>query len=311
MVRPARLLAALTVLSMLLFAHPAVIAQDATPAAGEVIDPAECQVEPRTTEEIQQLVGTASEEAEATPGAADAGSMQGEEADEATVQAVTQTYRELVACLNAGEFLRVYALYTDDYLRRTLTDGGIDPEQLQATPAPDQRETTALVGVSDVRQLAGGQATARVETTSSPEGTATAIQSVLEPVEDRLLIADETVVDAAAATPEAAGADSAAGGEEQAAAGQGAGETLVVESYDIYFEPDELSIPADTDVTVQLPNEGAALHNFSIDELGIDVDIAPGAAEETVINAPAGEYEYYCNVPGHKPAGMLGTLTVQ
>ena len=52
MVRPARLLAALTVLSMLLFAHPAVTAQDATPAAGEVIDPAECQVEPRATEEI-------------------------------------------------------------------------------------------------------------------------------------------------------------------------------------------------------------------------------------------------------------------
>ncbi len=310
MVRPARLLAALTVLSMLLFAQSAVTAQDATPAAGEVIDPAECQVEPRATEEIQQLVGTASEGTEATPGAADAGSMQGEEADEATVQAVTQTYRELVACLNAGEFLRVYALYTDDYLRRTLTDRGIDPEQLQATPAPDQQETTALVGVSDVRQLTGGQVTARVETTSSPEGTATVIQSVLEPVEDRLLIADETVVDAAAATPGAAGATPAAGGEEQAAE-QGAGEALVVESYDIYFEPEELSIPAETDVTVQLPNVGAALHNFSIDELGIDVDIAPGATEETVINAPAGEYEFYCNVPGHKAAGMLGTLTVQ
>src|SRR5829696_1204798 len=145
MVRPARLLAALTVLSMLLFAHPAVIAQDATPAAGEVIDPAECLVEPRTTEELQQLVGTASEETEATPGAADAGSMQGEDADEATVQAVTQTYRELVACLNAGEFLRIYALYTNDYLRRTLADSGMDLQQLQATPAPDQRETTALV----------------------------------------------------------------------------------------------------------------------------------------------------------------------
>jgi plastocyanin len=311
MVRPARLLAALTVLSMLLFAHPAVTAQEATPAAGEVIDPAECQVEPRATEELQQLVGTAGEGTEATPAAADAGAMQGEEADEATVQAVTQTYRELVACLNAGEFLRVYALYTDDYLRRTLTDRGIDLEQLQATPAPDQQESTALVGVSDVRQLAGGQVTARVETTSSPEGAATVIQSVLEPVEDRLLIADETVVDAAAATPEAGGATPAAGGEEQAAAGEGAGEALVVESYDIYFEPDELSIPADTEVTVQLPNDGAALHNFSIDELGIDVDIAPGATEETVINAPAGEYEYYCNVPGHKPAGMFGTLTVE
>ena len=309
MVRHARLLAALTVLSMLLFAHPAVIAQDATPAAGEVVDPAECQVEPRTVEELQQLVGTASEGAEATPGAAQAGSMEGEDADEATVQAVNQTYREVVACLNAGEFLRVYALYTDDYLRRTLADSGIDLEQIQATPAPDRQETTALVGVSDVRQLAGGQVTARVETTSSPEGVATVIQSVLEPVEDRLLIADETVVDAAAATPESAGATPAAGGQEQAAAG--ASNAVEVESYDIYFEPKELSIPANSDVTVRLPNEGVTLHNFSIDELGISVDIDPGATQETVINAPAGTYEYYCNVPGHKEAGMRGTLTVQ
>jgi plastocyanin len=312
MVHPAsaRLLVVLAVLSMMLFAQPAVIAQDATPAAGEVIDPAECQVEPRPIEEIEQLVGTASEEADATPDAAQAGSMEGEDADEATVQAVTQTYRELVACLNAGEFLRIYALYTDDYLRRTLADSGMDLQQLQATPAPDRQEATALVGVSEVRQLAGGRVTARVETTSSPEGTASVVQSVLEQVEDRYLIADETVVDAAAATPQAAGATPAAGGGEQAA-GAGAGETVTVESYDIYFEPSELSIPADTDVTVSLPNEGVTLNNYSIDELGISVDIAPGATEETVINAPAGEYEYYCNVPGHKPAGMLGTLTVQ
>ena len=311
MVRPARLLAALMLLSMLLFAHPAVTAQDATPAAGEVIDPAECQVEPRAVEELEQLIGTAGEGEEATPEAAQAGSMEGEDADEATVEAVTQTYRELVACLNACEFLRVYALYTDDYLRRTLADSGMDLAQLQATPAPDQRETTALVGVSEVRQLAGGQITARVETTSSPEGVATVIQGVLEQVEDRLLIADETVADAAAATPQAAGATPAAGGEEQTAAGEGAAEAMTVESYDIYFEPDELTIPADTDVPVQLPNVGVALHNFSVDELGISVDIAPGATEETVINAPAGEYEFYCNVPGHKEAGMLGELTVE
>jgi plastocyanin len=302
-------LAVLAVLSMMLFAHPAVIAQEATPAAGEVVDPAECQVEPRAVEEIEQLIGEAGEATEATPGAADAGSMEGEDADEATVQAVTQTYRELVACLNAGEFLRIYALYTDDYLRRTLADSGMDLQQLQATPAPDQREATALVGVSDVRQLAGGQVTARVETTSSPEGTASVIQGVLEQVDDRYLIADETVVDAAAATPGAGAAGTAAAGEEQAAGG--GAEAVTVESYDIYFEPSELSLPADTDVTVSLPNVGVTLHNFSIDELGISVDIPPGATEETVINAPAGSYEFYCNVPGHKPAGMVGTLTVQ
>lgn len=95
-----------------------------------------------------------------------------------------------------------------------------------------------------------------------------------------------------------------------AAAAPSAGAVEIV-SHDIYFDPEELSIPADADVTVALPNEGVTLHNFSIDALGIDVDIEAGAAQEVVVNAPAGTYEYYCNVPGHKPAGMSGTLTVE
>jgi uncharacterized cupredoxin-like copper-binding protein len=131
-------------------------------------------------------------------------------------------------------------------------------------------------------------------------------------VTDDAAAAGTTPAPAAAEQDAAAPGDAtpAAGGEEQAAAGARAGEAVTVESYDIYFEPEELSIPADTDVTVSLPNEGVTPHNFSIDELGIDVDIAPGATEETVINAPAGTYEYYCNIPGHKQAGMVGTLTV-
>ena len=87
--------------------------------------------------------------------------------------------------------------------------------------------------------------------------------------------------------------------------------SATIESYDIYFEPKELTIPAGTDVTVTLPNDGMTLHNFSIDALDINVDIAPGETKTVTINAPAGSYEYYCNVPGHKPAGMVGTLTVQ
>jgi uncharacterized cupredoxin-like copper-binding protein len=115
-----------------------------------------------------------------------------------------------------------------------------------------------------------------------------------------------------AATPAAAaptGGTPATGSQDQAA-GQGSGEAVEVDARDIFFEPDELSIPADTDVTVHIPNEGVTLHNFSIDELGVDIDIDPGATGEAVINAPAGEYEYYCNVPGHREAGMVGTLTV-
>ena len=130
-----------------------------------------------------------------------------------------------------------------------------------------------------------------------------------------LIVTDDATSAAPAETAEEAdatpaGATPAAAAEEQAAAEEAAAETVEVEAYDIYFEPAELAIPADTDVTVTLPNAGVTLHNFSIDELGIDVDIDPGATEETIINALAGTYEYYCNVPGHKAAGMLGTLTV-
>ncbi|MFN8594318.1 MAG: cupredoxin domain-containing protein [Thermomicrobiales bacterium] len=87
--------------------------------------------------------------------------------------------------------------------------------------------------------------------------------------------------------------------------------TAEVTSVDIAFQPNALTIPANTDLTFTLPNTGAAPHNFSIDALNVSVDLQPGETKEVVINAPAGTYEYYCNVPGHKEAGMVGTLTVQ
>ena len=92
-----------------------------------------------------------------------------------------------------------------------------------------------------------------------------------------------------------------------------AGDTtaLAIVSFDIFFDPRRVRIPAGVDVAISLPNEGASLHNFSIDELGIDVDIAPGAVEHVVVDAAPGRYRYYCNIPGHREAGMLGTLVVE
>ena len=109
---------------------------------------------------------------------------------------------------------------------------------------------------------------------------------------------------AAAGTPAPVAASPAAGTPVGAAAYE-------VVLNDIFFTPSELTIPADTPVTISLPNNGAASHNFSIDELDISIDLAPGEVKEVEINAPAGVYEYYCNVPGHREAGMVGTLTVE
>ncbi len=80
---------------------------------------------------------------------------------------------------------------------------------------------------------------------------------------------------------------------------------------DIAFEPNEFTIAADTDVVISLLNEGGLEHNFVIDELGIASETVPGGGSTTVtINAPVGTYEFYCSIPGHRQAGMEGTLTV-
>jgi uncharacterized cupredoxin-like copper-binding protein len=116
---------------------------------------------------------------------------------------------------------------------------------------------------------------------------------------------------------EAATANEDAAVDESAATAEAAGEVpaeaaaQTVTSFDIYFEPKEVTIPANSDVTFTLPNDGVTVHNFSIDALGVSVDQPPGETQTAVINAAPGSYEYYCNVPGHKEAGMVGTLVVE
>jgi uncharacterized cupredoxin-like copper-binding protein len=96
---------------------------------------------------------------------------------------------------------------------------------------------------------------------------------------------------------------------------------------ELRFEPDEYTIPVGEEVTVELTSDGVE-HDFVI-EGGADVaeageqeeDVPEGDLE--VVHADAGEtasgtvtvnetgtYEVYCNIPGHREAGMVATLTV-
>lgn len=78
---------------------------------------------------------------------------------------------------------------------------------------------------------------------------------------------------------------------------------------DIAFDQKELTGSADTEFTITITNNGQSEHDFVIDELGINSGmIAAGQSVTITINAPAGDYTYYCSVPGHRPAGMEGTL---
>jgi nitrite reductase (NO-forming) len=85
----------------------------------------------------------------------------------------------------------------------------------------------------------------------------------------------------------------------------------VIDLVDIAFNPRGFSIPANTPTVVTLVNQGAVVHNFTIDELNVHSgDMQPGQSTTVTIDAPAGTYTYYCAIPGHRAAGMVGTLTV-
>lgn len=93
---------------------------------------------------------------------------------------------------------------------------------------------------------------------------------------------------------------------DTAPAASGDGQTVTVEARDdLRFHPDELTAKAGT-VRIVHENEGGITHSFVIDEL--DVRIVDDG-EETV-EAAAGEYDFYCDVAGHREAGMEGVLTV-
>lgn len=104
----------------------------------------------------------------------------------------------------------------------------------------------------------------------------------------------------AAGSPEAGGDEGAASGEQE----------VTVTAHDIYFDPAEIKIKAGK-VKFVLPNEGAAEHDFSIDELNVQVNMPAGTTQTVEVDVPAGTYQYYCNIPGHKDAGMVGTLVVE
>ena len=88
--------------------------------------------------------------------------------------------------------------------------------------------------------------------------------------------------------------------------------SLDIEGQDIAYDITSLTAQVGQEVTVTLDNVGALEHSFLIDELGVDSGIVAAGASGTVTFTPgtAGTYTFYCNIPGHSDAGMIGELTV-
>lgn len=78
------------------------------------------------------------------------------------------------------------------------------------------------------------------------------------------------------------------------------------------FEPEQATVTAG-EVTVELTAEPAVQHNVVIEGLLDDQPLVEAAAGETAtgsVSLEAGSYTLYCGVPGHREAGMQGTVEV-
>jgi plastocyanin len=118
---------------------------------------------------------------------------------------------------------------------------------------------------------------------------------------------------------EAAGGAEAEGGKEEAGgeAEGGASSTVAIEadpSGELAFTKKELTAMPGM-VTVDFTNQASIPHNVAIEsengeQLG-ETEVISGGSDSTTVNLPKGTYTYYCTIPGHRQAGMEGTLVVK
>jgi plastocyanin len=135
------------------------------------------------------------------------------------------------------------------------------------------------------------------------------------------LVACGSSSDSSSSTAETSGGESQAeqGGaaKEEGSSGGGSASTLKFEA-----DPNgELAYTSTSEtakagnVTVEFKNPQALTHDVAIEdssgkEVGATELIADGS-DTTSVDLKPGTYTYFCTVPGHREAGMEGTLTVK
>jgi plastocyanin len=94
-------------------------------------------------------------------------------------------------------------------------------------------------------------------------------------------------------------------------AGDDASAGVTVEAREMKFTPRALTVhPGRQVITVH--NAGELRHTFSINSLGSEVTVNPGATKSITVDLePGTTYRYVCRVLDHEGLGMRGALRVR
>jgi plastocyanin len=101
------------------------------------------------------------------------------------------------------------------------------------------------------------------------------------------------------------------------AAGGGGGSTVAISTpsgSDLAYEQSDVNASAGS-VTIDFDNQQSTPHDVKVEdsageELG-GTDLISSSTTTGTVDLQAGSYTFFCSVPGHREAGMEGTLTVK
>jgi nitrite reductase (NO-forming) len=96
--------------------------------------------------------------------------------------------------------------------------------------------------------------------------------------------------------------DDGNGNGDAAANGDSAEVDVVMD--DMFFDPDEIEVPAGSELVVNLSNEGQLEHDFVIDGVVDTEDFQAGESGTADVGAVDEDMTAYCSVPGHRESGM-------
>ena len=113
----------------------------------------------------------------------------------------------------------------------------------------------------------------------------------------------------------AASGCTAAGEEAPEEGAASAPATIQVSLSEFAISPPMIHASAGEPLTFEVTNEGTAPHTFGVDTgegVQATAEIPPGEGATLEVSAlEAGTYETFCTIPGHREAGMVGSLMVQ
>jgi plastocyanin len=135
------------------------------------------------------------------------------------------------------------------------------------------------------------------------------------------LVACGSSSDSSSSTAETSGGESQAeqggGGAQEETSGGGSTSTLKFEADpngELAYTTSQMTAKPGK-VTIDFANPQALDHNVAIENSkGKEIartELVASGSESTTADLKPGTYTYYCTVPGHREAGMEGTLTVK